>query len=150
MTAQGSASSRVLDQHRHPPQVPACGLTCTDEVFGKHRVYDPPEASDGQRVLVDRLWPRGLSKERAHLDEWCKDVAPSTGLRQWYGHNPGRFEEFARRYRAELDEPERAAAYSQLRELAAHGPLTLLTAAKRSDISEAAVLAGPLKKNASR
>ena len=61
-----------------------------------------------------------------------------------------RFEEFARRYRAELDEPERAAAYSQLRELAAHGPLTLLTAAKRSDISEAAVLAGPLKKNASR
>jgi uncharacterized protein YeaO (DUF488 family) len=75
---------------------------------------------------------------------------PSTGLRQWYGHNPGRFEEFARRYRAELDEPERAAAYSQLRELAAHGPLTLLTAAKRSDISEAAVLAGPLKKNASR
>ena len=60
------------------------------------RVYDPPEASDGQRVLVDRLWPRGLSKERAHLDEWCKDVAPSTGLRQWYGHNPGRFEEFAR------------------------------------------------------
>ena len=71
-------------------------------------------------------------------------------LRQWYGHNPGRFEEFARRYRAELDEPERAAAYSQLRELAAHGPLTLLTAAKRSDISEAAVLAGPLKKNASR
>jgi uncharacterized protein YeaO (DUF488 family) len=54
------------------------------------RVYDPPEASDGQRVLVDRLWPRGLSKERAHLDEWCKDVAPSTGLRQWYGHNPGR------------------------------------------------------------
>ena len=96
------------------------------------------------------LWPRGLSKERAHLDEWCKDVAPSTGLRQWYGHDPGRFEEFARRYRAELDEPERAAAYSQLRELAAHGPLTLLTAAKRSDISEAAVLAGPLKKNASR
>jgi len=114
------------------------------------RVYDPPEASDGQRVLVDRLWPRGLSKERAHLDEWCKDVAPSTGLRQWYGHNPGRFEEFARRYRAELDEPERAAAYSQLCELAAHGPLILLTAAKRSDISEAAVLAGPLKKNASR
>jgi uncharacterized protein YeaO (DUF488 family) len=93
---------------------------------------------------------RGLSKEHAHLDEWCKDVAPSTGLRQWYGHDPGRFEEFARRYRAELDEPERAAAYSQLRELAAHGPLTLLTAAKRSDISEAAVLAGPLKKNASR
>lgn len=114
------------------------------------RVYDPPEASDGQRVLVDRLWPRGLSKERAHLDEWCKEVAPSTELREWYGHDPDRFEEFARRYRTELDEPERAAAFAQLRELAAHGPLTLLTAAKRSDISEATVLAGLLPKSTSR
>ena len=108
------------------------------------RVYDPPRADDGQRVLVDRLWPRGLSKERARLDEWCKDVAPSTDLRQWYGHDPGRYEEFARRYRAELGMPARAAALSRLRERAAHGPVSLLTAAKRSDISEAAVLAGLL------
>jgi uncharacterized protein YeaO (DUF488 family) len=113
------------------------------------RAYDPPEADDGQRVLVDRLWPRGLSKERAHLDEWCKEVAPSTELRQWYGHDPDRYDEFARRYRAELDEPERAAAFAKLRELAAHGPLTLLTASKRSDISEATVLAGLLTKNVS-
>jgi uncharacterized protein YeaO (DUF488 family) len=112
------------------------------------RVYDPPRPDDGQRVLVDRLWPRGLSKERAHLDEWCKQIAPSTDLREWYGHDPDRYDEFARRYRAELDDPERAAAFEDLRKLAAHGPLTLLTATKRSDISEAAVLTDLLTKSA--
>jgi uncharacterized protein YeaO (DUF488 family) len=105
------------------------------------RVYDPPKANDGQRVLVDRLWPRGLSKERAHLDDWCKDIAPSNELRKWYGHDLDRYAEFARRYRAELGDPQRAAALSHLRELASHGRLILLTATKRSDISEAAVLA---------
>ena len=105
------------------------------------RAYEPAEPDDGQRVLVDRLWPRGLSKERAHLDHWCKAIAPSNELRKWYGHDPGRYAEFARRYRAELDDPERAAALAQLRELTADGRLTLLTATKRSDISEAAVLA---------
>lgn len=108
------------------------------------RVYDPPEPDDGQRVLVDRLWPRGISKERAHLDDWCKAVAPSTELRKWYAHDPERFDEFARRYRAELGEPERSAALAQLQDLAGHGRLTLLTAAKRSDISEATVLADML------
>lgn len=108
------------------------------------RVYDPPRDDDGKRVLVDRIWPRGLSKEHARLDEWCKQVAPSTGLRTWYGHDPDRYEEFARRYRAELDQPEPAAALGHLRELAASGPLTLLTATRRSDISQAAVLAGLL------
>src|SRR5215472_16701350 len=105
------------------------------------RGYDEPEPSDGQRVLVDRVWPRGISKDHAHLDEWCKQVAPSTGLRTWYGHDPERYPEFARRYHAELGEPERATALAHLRELAAAGPLTLLTATKRSDISQAAVLA---------
>lgn len=105
------------------------------------RVYDEPESGDGRRVLVDRVWPHGLSKGRAHLDEWCKQVAPSTDLRTWYGHDPQRYQEFARRYRTELDEPERATALAHLRELAATGPLTLLTATKRSDISQAAVLA---------
>jgi uncharacterized protein YeaO (DUF488 family) len=105
------------------------------------RAYDPPAPDDGQRVLVDRLWPRGLSKQRARLDEWYKEIAPSTELRKWYRHDPDRYAEFARRYRAELGDPERAAAFSRLRELAGHGRLTLLTAAKRSDISEAAVLA---------
>ena len=67
------------------------------------RAYEPAEATDGYRVLVDRLWPRGLSKERAHLDEWAKDLAPSTELRQWFGHDPARWEEFARDYRTELE-----------------------------------------------
>jgi uncharacterized protein YeaO (DUF488 family) len=108
------------------------------------RAYDPPLPSDGSRILVDRLWPRGLSKARAHLDEWCKQIAPSADLRTWYKHDPEKFEEFARRYRIELADPERAQALDQLHELAAHGTVTLLTAAKRSDISEATVLANLL------
>jgi uncharacterized protein YeaO (DUF488 family) len=109
------------------------------------RAYEEPESGDGTRVLVDRLWPRGLSKARAALDEWCKDVAPSTDLRKWYSHDPDRFAEFGRRYQAELDDPQRAAALAHLRELAAADrPLTLLTATKQPEISEAAVLAGLL------
>ncbi|MFD6700403.1 MULTISPECIES: DUF488 domain-containing protein [unclassified Microbacterium] len=104
------------------------------------RIYDPPGPDDGARVLVDRLWPRGVSKERADLREWCKDVSPSTALRQWYGHDPEKFAEFARRYRAELGAPGPAAALAGLRALVREGPVTLLTAAKRADISEATVL----------
>jgi uncharacterized protein YeaO (DUF488 family) len=110
------------------------------------RVYDDPVRGDGVRVLVDRIWPRGLTKDKAHLDEWCKPVAPSTTLRKWYHHDPERFEEFSRRYRAELQEPERAEALQHLRELASHRTLTLLTAAKRADISEAVVLAELLRR----
>ncbi|RNE64185.1 DUF488 domain-containing protein [Cryobacterium tepidiphilum] len=105
------------------------------------RAYDPAETADGCRVLVDRIWPRGVSKNTLALDEWCKQVAPSTELRKWYGHDPERFEEFAARYETELGDAERAAALQHLRELAAAGPVTLLTATKRADISEAAVLA---------
>lgn len=105
------------------------------------RAYDPPDPTDGTRVLVDRLWPRGVSKERAHLDEWCKQIAPSTELREWYGHDPGKFREFAQRYRAELKEPDRAIELAHLRDLADNGPVTLITATKASNISEAAVLA---------
>jgi uncharacterized protein YeaO (DUF488 family) len=105
------------------------------------RIYDDPIPEDGTRVLVDRIWPRGVSKERAHLDEWCKQIAPSTELRKWYGHDHARFDEFTRRYRAELTDPERAAALAHLRELAGNEMLTLLTATKNIDISEAAVLA---------
>jgi uncharacterized protein YeaO (DUF488 family) len=104
------------------------------------RVYDIPARNDGVRVLVDRIWPRGLSKARAHLDEWCKEVAPSTTLRKWYGHDPERFDEFGSRYRAELKTPERAEALDHLRALARKRNLTLLTATKRAEISEAAVL----------
>lgn len=114
------------------------------------RVYDPPREDDGRRVLVDRIWPRGLSKERADLDEWLKQVAPSTALRKWYHHDPDKFEEFARRYRDELEDSERAAAFGQLQQLVSQGPVTLLTATKRADISEAAVLADLLGNSASR
>jgi uncharacterized protein YeaO (DUF488 family) len=109
------------------------------------RVYDPPARGDGARVLVDRIWPRGLTKVKAHLDEWCKEVAPSTELRKWYSHDPARFAEFARRYHAELKEPQRSDALAHLRELARDRTLTLLTATKQSDISEAEVLAGMLR-----
>jgi uncharacterized protein YeaO (DUF488 family) len=109
------------------------------------RVYDQPGADDGFRVLVDRIWPRGLSKERTHVDEWLKQVAPSTGLRQWYGHDPKRFAEFQRRYRDELSEPEPAAALQHLRDLARHNTVTLVTATKDIDISQAAVLADLLR-----
>jgi uncharacterized protein YeaO (DUF488 family) len=109
------------------------------------RVYDRPQPSDGARVLVDRIWPRGLTKEKAHLDEWCKQIAPSTQLRQWYGHDPQRFEEFSRRYQQELNEPQRAQALEHLRGLAANGTLTLLTATKNVEISEAVVLADMIR-----
>ena len=109
------------------------------------RVYDPPAPGDGTRVLVDRLWPRGLTKAKAHLDEWCKEVAPSTELRQWYHHDPAQFAEFTRRYRAELEEPGRSEALAHLRELANGGTLTLLTATRSPEISEAEVLAGMLR-----
>jgi uncharacterized protein YeaO (DUF488 family) len=105
------------------------------------RIYDPALPEDGTRALVDRIWPRGVSKARAHLDEWCKDIAPSTELRKWYSHDPALFEEFARRYRDELSESTRAAALAHLRDLAKKRTLTLLTATKSADLSEAAVLA---------
>jgi uncharacterized protein YeaO (DUF488 family) len=105
------------------------------------RAYDAPEPADGTRVLVDRLWPRGLAKAKADIDEWCKDIAPSTELRKWYGHDPARFNEFSRRYRAELKEPQPAEALAHLRTLARGKPLTLLTATREPEISEAAVLA---------
>jgi uncharacterized protein YeaO (DUF488 family) len=104
------------------------------------RVYDSPESSDGARVLVDRLWPRGLSKADAQLTEWCKDVAPSAELRRWYDHREERYEEFAARYQEELAAPRARAALDGLRKMAADGPLTLLTATKEPEYSHASVL----------
>ena len=109
------------------------------------RVYEEPDACDGARVLVDRIWPRGLTKAKAALDEWCKDVAPSTELRKWYSHDPDRFEDFSRRYRAELKDTQRADALAHLRGIAKNRQLTLLTATKEPEISEAAVLADLLR-----
>lgn len=104
------------------------------------RVYEPLREQDGRRVLVDRLWPRGLSKDAAHLDAWLRDVAPSDELRRWYSHAPERFSEFEQRYRKELDEPTRKHVLDELCAHARAGRLTLLCATKDADRSNAAVL----------
>ncbi|MFC5246892.1 DUF488 domain-containing protein [Streptomyces nigrescens] len=104
------------------------------------RVYEAPEPSDGARVLVDRLWPRGLSKADAQLTEWCKEVAPSSELRRWFHHEEPRFTEFAERYREELAQEAVQPALERLRERAAQGPLTLLTATKGVSVSHVNVL----------
>ena len=85
------------------------------------RVYDQPEPGDGIRILVDRLWPRGLSKERAKVDAWLKEVAPSNDLRKWFGHDPEKFAEFRRRYEAELASESGQEALARLRDLARQG-----------------------------
>jgi uncharacterized protein YeaO (DUF488 family) len=105
------------------------------------RVYDEPEPDDGTRVLVDRVWPPGLTRDKARLDQWCKQVAPSTQLGTWYRHDPERFEEFDRRYREDRKDAERAPALEHLRELARSATLTLLTATRHAELSQAAVLA---------
>lgn len=105
------------------------------------RVYEETRPGDGRRVLVDRIWPRGLRREQAGLDVWLREVAPSTQLRLWYGHDPARFAEFRARYLAELSEPQRRQAAEELRDLLALGPVTLLTASRDLPRSQAAVLA---------
>ena len=105
------------------------------------RVYEEPQPGDGTRVLVDRLWPRGLAKQKAHIDTWLKAVAPSDELRRWYGHDPAKFDDFGCRYLDELADPERGQALRELREMAAAGTVTVLTATKDLAHSQAAVLA---------
>ena len=104
------------------------------------RVYDEPEPSDGTRVLVDRLWPRGLSKERARVDLWLKEIAPSSELRTWFGHDPEKFAEFRRRYEAELAAETGHSALMKLRDLAKQGPVTLVFAAHDTEHANAIVL----------
>lgn len=105
------------------------------------RVYDLPSPDDGFRVLVDRMWPRGVRKDAADFDEWAKDVAPSAELRIWYRHDPARFDEFRRLYAAELASPRKRQGFLKLRSRASSGPLTLLTATRELNLSQAAVLA---------
>lgn len=105
------------------------------------RIYDDVASDDGKRVLVDRLWPRGVSKEDAALDDWAKDVAPSDDLRKWYDHDVDRFDEFCERYRQELDDDERAAVVDDLVAASSDGTVTLLTATKDVEHSQAVVLA---------
>src|SRR5207342_3310734 len=102
------------------------------------RAYEAPDPSDGRRVLVDRLWPRGLARNAAAVDEWLKTVAPSDALRRWYGHQPEKFATFRQRYEQELRAPERSGAVDHLRRLARQDTLTLLTATRDVEHSQAA------------
>ncbi|MGW7368868.1 DUF488 domain-containing protein [Streptomyces sp. NPDC054841] len=109
------------------------------------RVYDEPEPDDGTRVLVDRLWPRGVSKERAAVDEWLKEVAPSNELRNWYHKDSSRYEEFDARYRQELEHGPAAKALDHLLGLAHGGPVTLVTSVKSIEGSHVPTLVGLLE-----
>ncbi|HWI41362.1 MAG TPA: DUF488 family protein [Verrucomicrobiae bacterium] len=105
---------------------------------GIRRVYDPPSAGDGRRILVDRMWPRGLKKEEAHLSEWLKELAPSAGLRKWFAHDASKWEEFRRRYAAELE--EKREDLEQLRRECRKEKATLLFAARDEERNNAVVL----------
>ena len=106
------------------------------------RAYERPAADDGVRILIDRLWPRGVSKAAAAIDQWAKDIAPSTALRKWFGHDPARWQEFRRRYAKELRQhPEELA---RLRALAKQGPVTLVFSARDEHHNDAVVLRGLL------
>lgn len=112
------------------------------------RIYEASDRpGDGRRILVDRIWPRGISKERADLDAWCPEVAPSTELRRWFGHDPRRWAEFLRRYEAELASSE---PFGDLVAQAEHGDVTLLYSARDTEHNQAVALAGFLERRLSR
>jgi uncharacterized protein YeaO (DUF488 family) len=104
------------------------------------RAYEPPSQEDGRRVLVDRVWPRGISKEALKLDRWAREVAPSSSLRKWFGHDPERWEEFSRRYRRELEASRAGHVLDELAADASRGPLTLVFGARDAEHNQAVVL----------
>jgi uncharacterized protein YeaO (DUF488 family) len=109
------------------------------------RAYEPADPGDGFRVLIDRLWPRGVKKDAAHVDLWARELAPSDDLRRWFGHDPAKFEEFARRYRDELS--AHRDAVDELRDRARRGPVTIVFGARDVEHSNAAVLAALLRED---
>ena len=135
-----------LDPHQPPHGLPAgtrsVGFDAAQRAtrISIARVYDPVETDNANRVLVDRLWPRGIAKNDAPFMQWLKDVAPSTGLRKWYAHDPDRFDEFRRRYRDELNTNPATEALAALRAQADEGDIVLLTATRDVDHSAAKVL----------
>ena len=120
-------------------------MTTSPGTVRLQRAYDDPTPGDGHRVLVDRVWPRGRTKEQLRLDAWARDLGPSTELRRWFGHDPARWEEFERRYHAELAEPHRAQALDDLAERARRGPLTLVYGARDTEHNQARVIADELR-----
>jgi uncharacterized protein YeaO (DUF488 family) len=102
------------------------------------RVYDPPSQDDGKRILIDRLWPRGLKKEAAQVDEWLRELAPSSELRKWYGHDPAKWTEFRKRYKKELE--ARSDLLARIKDEARKGTVTLVFAAKDSEHCNAGAL----------
>lgn len=104
------------------------------------RIYDEPEKGEGTRVLVDRVWPRGISKDEADLDHWFKELAPSTELRRWFGHDPKLWAAFKQKYRKELKGEDKREKLEELAELAASGPVTLLFGARDTEHNQAVVL----------
>jgi uncharacterized protein YeaO (DUF488 family) len=114
------------------------------------RAYEQPARADGHRVLIDRLWPRGVSKATAQLDEWLKDLAPSEQLRKWFAHDPDRFPEFRTRYRKELSQPAARALLRALAARARRGTVTLVYAAHDQHHNDAVVLASVLQRRLSR
>ncbi|MFT9399723.1 DUF488 domain-containing protein [Acetobacter sp.] len=134
--------NHATSSHPHSATPPGGKAKRVEEAAGPiflRRVYEDPTPEDGARVLVDRLWPRGVSKERAHLTLWLKDIAPSTELREWFGHDPARWEGFQQRYKAEV--AQNPDAMAQLVALARKGPVTLLFGARNTTENEAVVLA---------
>ena len=104
------------------------------------RIYDPPAPDDGPRFLVERLWPRGVKREAAQLTDWLKNIAPSPALRQWFGHDPARWDEFKARYEAELDDPGHAETLQRLADLARQGTVTFVYAARDTEHNSALLL----------
>jgi DNA-3-methyladenine glycosylase I len=146
MQATGLVNDHTIDCFRHPsnhPSQSAAGVAtgpwarCSPAIKTK-RVYDPPSPDDGFRILIDRLWPRGLSKNDAHVDLWLKDLAPSTALRTWFQHDPSRWKEFQRRYANELDRHDQAVR--ELWKYVQQGPVTLLYGAHNQECNNAVAL----------
>ena len=109
------------------------------------RIYEPPTLKDGYRVLIDRVWPRGVTKQEARLDEWARNLAASTDLRRWFGHDPAKWDEFRRRYHAELLAPDRSAALEALAQRARQGTITIVYGARDEQHNNAVALAEVLQ-----
>ncbi len=123
--------AHLLDDDGHLPERPEIRI---------QRVYDLDHPTIGKRILVDRVWPRGLKKEALRLDAWLRDLGPSDELRAWFGHDPARWAEFRRRYRDELARPDQAARLGELVRIAREGPITLLYGARDEEHNQAVVL----------